>query len=317
MPRMMIIDTDTASDDAVALIMALRHPDVRVLAITTVAGNMDLQQATRNALYTVERVGADVPVYAGADRPLLRPHVDARWFHGNDGMGDQGYPPAQRAAEAMHAVDALIAAIHAHPGVTLVTLGPLTNIALALCKAPDIAQQVGRCVVMGGAANVVGNVTPAAEYNIWCDPEAAQIVFQSGMPIEMLGWETGRGAAALTPDEVAYIRGFNTPLAEFAMDCNAHVVTAYARQTGETSMALHDPTAMAVALDPTICTRISRHRIMVETVSDLTRGQTVIDENNIHDDPRNRAVWAASHEVAVCWSLDPVRWKHMLYDALR
>src|ERR1700722_11836941 len=130
-PREFLIDTDTASDDAVALIMALRAPDVQVAAITVVAGNVSLEQATRNALYTAELCGSSVPVYAGAARPLLREPRHAQWFHGVDGLGDQGYPLPKRGPESKHAVDAIIDVIAAHPGIVVITLGPLTNVALA------------------------------------------------------------------------------------------------------------------------------------------------------------------------------------------
>ena len=166
MSRNFLIDTDTASDDAVAIIIALRAPDVRVLAITTVAGNVPLQQSTRNALYTVELSGADVPVYAGAEKPLVRTYQNATWFHGRDGFGDHNYPAPRQSAERLHAVDAIIKTIDANPGLVLVTLAPLTNVALALAKKPSIAANVSRCVVMGGAPCCEGNVTPAAEYNI-------------------------------------------------------------------------------------------------------------------------------------------------------
>src|SRR5579864_5810811 len=126
--RHFLIDTDTASDDAVAIIMALRNPDVQVVAITTVAGNVDVQQSTRNALYTAELCGAKVPVYAGAEKPLLRTYQNATWFHGRDGLGDHNYPAPQQSAQRLHAVDAIIGTIEANPGLVLVTLGPLTNI---------------------------------------------------------------------------------------------------------------------------------------------------------------------------------------------
>ncbi|MEA2733951.1 MAG: hypothetical protein QOE14_402, partial [Humisphaera sp.] len=148
--RTFLIDTDTASDDAVAIIMALRHPDVRVAAITVLAGNVPLEQATRNALYTGEICGSDVPIFAGADRPLLRETAHAEWFHGKDGLGDQNYPPPKRRAESQHAVDAIIETVDKNPGLTLVTLGPLTNIALALARDPSIAKKIARCVIMGG-----------------------------------------------------------------------------------------------------------------------------------------------------------------------
>ncbi len=202
MPRSFIIDTDTASDDAVALLMALRHPDVRVEAITVVAGNVELEQGLKNALYTVELSGADVPVYRGSAAPLRRELVVAQFFHGRDGLGDQGYPSPQRKPAEGDAVDVLIETIRAQPGIVLVTLGPLTNVARALSRAPDIVSDVGRCIVMGGAACTIGNVTPAAEYNVWVDPDAARVVFRSGLPIEMIGWELCRGAATLSEEEM-------------------------------------------------------------------------------------------------------------------
>jgi purine nucleosidase len=224
MPRTFLIDTDTASDDAVAIIMALRHPDVEVKAITVVSGNMPVDKGLRNALYVTELCGSDVPVYRGAERPLVREPVHAEWFHGSDGFGDMNYPPPTRQPAPGHAVTAIIETIRANPGIVVVTLGPLTNMALAVMQAPDIVENVSRCVVMGGAACTAGNVTPAAEYNIWCDPEAARIVFRSGLPIEMVGWELCRGEATLLLNEMEYVRGFGTPLAEFAIDCNARTV---------------------------------------------------------------------------------------------
>ena len=177
--RSLLIDTDTASDDAVALIMALRSLDVQVEAITVVAGNVSLEQGCNNALYTAELCGADVPVFAGADRPLRRKLETAHWFHGRDGLGDHGYAPATKRIEAQGAVDAIIRVLKEHPGIEIITLGPLTNLALALERAPDLASNVARCVIMGGAPCCEGNVTPAAEFNIWVDPEAARRVFRS------------------------------------------------------------------------------------------------------------------------------------------
>src|SRR5215467_12815234 len=162
--------------------MALRSPHVRVLAITTVAGNVNVRQAARNALYTAELCESNVPVFVGAEKPLRREHQSANWFHGKDGLGYHGYAPPKRALEKKPAVDAMVETIEGNPGLVLVTLGPLTNIALALERNPSIAAKVSRCVIMGGAPCCEGNVTPAAEYNIWCDPEAARIVMRSGLP---------------------------------------------------------------------------------------------------------------------------------------
>jgi purine nucleosidase len=315
-----LIDTDTASDDAVALIMALRSAQIDVLALTTVAGNVDVHQATRNALYTTELCESNVPVYRGAEQPLTRPHLSAAWFHGRDGLGDHGYAPPRHAPEKQSATDAIIETIESHPGLVIVTLGPLTNIALALQKKPGIAAKVSRCVVMGGAPCCEGNVTPAAEYNIWCDPEAASIVFRSGLPIEMVGWHLCRGEAVLKPSEIEHVLRFGTLVARFAIECNSHAQQAFLEQSGEHGISLPDPVAMAIALDPSIVTSKSEHFVDVETQSELTRGMTVVDRLNVAHDERNRGVWAAAlsagHKAKIPWTIDNARWKQALYSAL-
>jgi purine nucleosidase len=321
MPTPLLIDTDTASDDAVALIMALRSSQINVVAITTVAGNVDVQQGTRNALYTAQLCSSTVPVFPGAEKPLLRPHLPAHWFHGRDGLGDHGYPLPSRAPEKQNAVDAIINAIDSNPGLVLVTLGPLTNIALALQKKLAIAANVSRCVIMGGAPCCEGNVTPAAEYNIWCDPEAARIVVRSGLPIELVGWHLCRGEAALNRFDIQQILSFATPVAKFAVECNSRAQQAYFEQTGEHGISLPDPVAMAVALNPSIVTAQSQHFLDIETQSELTRGMTVVDRLNVANDDRNRDTWsatlAASHKAKILWSIDNLRWKLALYATLK
>jgi purine nucleosidase len=316
-----LIDTDTASDDAVALIMALRSSQIQVVAITTVAGNVDVQKATHNALYTAELCDSEVPVFAGGEKPLKRAHVSAAWFHGRDGLGDHGYPPPRRAPEKQSAVDAIIDTIAAHPGLVVVTLGPLTNVALALQREPGIAGKVSRCVVMGGAPCCEGNVTPAAEYNIWCDPEAARIVVRSGLPIELVGWDLCRGRAVLNPSDIQKVLSFNTPVARFAVECNSRAQEAFLEQSGEQGISLPDPVAMAIALDASIVTSQSEHFVEVETESELTRGMTVVDRLNVAHNERNRDVWAsalaAGHKAKVFWTIDNLRWKEALYAALR
>ena len=323
MSRQFLIDTDAGSDDAVAILMALRHADVDVRAITVVAGNVPLAQGVVNSLYFTELCDADVPVYAGHDKPLLREYVSADWFHGADGLGDRGdrYLPRRTQASDAHAVDAIIESARATRGLVIVTLGPLTNLAMALRKAPDIIPLVSRCIVMGGAACTHGNVTPAAEYNIWCDPEAARIVFRSGLPIEMVGWEFSTGDFALSPDDIAYVRGLNSPFADFAIDCNVKGMRGYEIQTGEIGVSLPDGVAMAVAIDPTICVKKSQHFVDVECASELTRGMTVVDKLNLADDERNAPAWrellSISNKPTICWSLDAARWKALLYQLLR
>lgn len=307
-PRRFIIDTDTASDDAVALLMALQQPDVQVEAITVVAGNVPLAQGSINARYTVELCGQETPVYEGAARPLLRPPAHAEWFHGPDGMGDMRYPAPKRPPAGQDALQQLIDRFAAAPGeITLVTLGPLTNIALALGVEPRLAHWVKECYVMGGAACYVGNVTPAAEYNIWFDPEAARMVFHSGMKILMVGWEHCRGEAALTAEEREQIYRFDTERARFAMDCNKHALIA-GRGQGEVNLMLPDPVTMSIALDPNICTGRRMHYVDVECNSELTRGMTVVDQLDVTNQTPN---------IEVCWAIDPARWKALLYQSLR
>lgn len=321
MARTFLIDTDTASDDAVALIMALRASDVRVAAITIVAGNVGVEQATKNALYTVELCGADVPVYKGSSKPLTRPHQNAIWFHGQDGLGDHGYPAPAKAAAAAHGVDAIVETIENNPGLVLITLGPLTNVALALARNPGLAMKVSRCVVMGGAPCCEGNVTPAAEFNIWVDPEAARMVFLSGMPVELIGWQLCRGDAVIKPAEIEKVLALNTDLARFAIECNSHAREALKIQTGEDGICLPDPVAMCIALDPTAGTSWSDHYVEVATHDELTRGMTVVDRLNVSEDERNRETWARAHSAVrkakVCWEIDNARWKQALMQALR
>ena len=321
MQPLFLIDTDTASDDAVALIMALRSSSVHVLAITAVAGNVAVQQAARNALYTAELCGSNVPVFVGAEKPLQREHQSADWFHGRDGLGDHGYPAPQRAPEQVGAVEALLATIDANPGLTVVTLGPLTNIALALQQRRDIAGRVGRCVIMGGAPCCEGNVTPAAEYNIWCDPEAARIVMRSALPVELVGWHLCRGDAALNRNDIERVLSLDTPLARFAIECNSRAQEAYFEQTAEHGISLPDPVCMSIALDPSIVTQQTEHYVDVETSSELTRGMTVVDRLNVSGNDRNKSVWAPvlknSAKAKVVWTIDIARWKQALFTALR
>jgi purine nucleosidase len=315
--RKFLIDTDTASDDAVALIMALRSPDVSVVAITTVAGNVSVEQGTRNALYTAELCGVDVPIFQGAMQPLLRPYQHAHWFHGRDGLGDHGYPSPRRQAEKLHATDAIIDAVRTNPGIVVVTLGPLTNLALALARDPGIVRNVSRCVLMGGAPCCEGNVTPAAEYNIWVDPEAARIVLLSGLPVELIGWQLCRGSAVFNPTDIERLLSLETPWAQFAVECNSRAREAYLEQTGEQGISLPDPVAMGIAIDPSLALRSSAHFVEVETQSELTRGMTVVDRLGVARDTRNQAAWSrAVRRTNVCWELDIPRWKESLFRAL-
>ena len=298
--RTFIVDTDTASDDAVALVMALRHPDVSVVAVTVVAGNVPLPEAVQNALYTVELCGlaGSVPVYAGCDTPLARGLRTAQFVHGQDGMGDIGLPLRGRAPAPGHAVDILVDEINRRPPgtVTLVTLGPLTNVARAIQRDPGIATRLGEIVTMGGTADAVGNMTATAEFNIWVDPEAAAIVFEAGARLTMVGWDISRKYAVIDAGDAARLRAVG-PLGAFAVDIQATLTDFVKAETHLAGFDLPDPIAMAVALDPSVATRVEHLNVRVETAGDHTAGQTVVDHLGVeHLAPNVRVVLEASRE---------------------
>ena len=275
----LLIDTDTASDDAVALVLALNTPGISVEAITVVAGNVPLEQGVQNALYTVELCGAHVPVHAGMAKPLTRPLETAENVHGSDGMGDVGLPVRGRKAAPGDGVDVLLRAVEAEPGeLTLVTLGPLTNVAMAILRDPAFPSRVRRCVTMGGTGILPGNVTPLAEYNIWVDPEAAEIVFQSGIPLTMVGWDVSRLYATIGRDEMQRMEAVDTDVARFCVAIQRRLLEYCLTETKLDGFDLPDPIAMAVALEAEVATRVERRFVAVETGGTWGRGQTMVDE---------------------------------------
>ncbi len=307
--RHFLIDTDTASDDAVALVMALKYPDVQVEAITVVSGNVHVDQAVQNALYTVELCGKQVPVYRGAEKPILRSLETAEYAHGRDGMGDIGLPLSGRIPAESHGVTEIIETINRFAGsITLVTLGPLTNLALALQQDPSIAGKVKECIAMGGTGQGRGNVTPVAEYNIWVDPEAARIVFESAIPITMVGWDASLAYATFNSHEMEKLRSIGTPLAEFCMDIQKVLNKFSVEKMNLDGFDLPDPLAMAVALDPSVAIGTKSLYVTIETESELCRGQTVVDHQAItKHEPNVEVVLEASRE----------KFLRILYDAVR
>ncbi len=302
------IDTDTASDDAIALMMAFRLWPGRVLGLGVVCGNVGLDQAVQNALFVRDLCGADCPVHAGSAVPLIRPLQTGSHIHGADGMGDAGLPIGGRTPAPGHAATALIAASHAHPGLALVTLGPLTNVALALRLDPTLADRIGACVVMGGVSDGIGNMTELAEFNIWVDPEAAEIVFASGMAVTMVGWDISRRHAWIDDDLAADLRGLGTDRARVAVDCTCALRAFCARELGMQAFDLPDPIAMAVALDPAVATATRRVAVTVACNHDATRGQTILDDRGYT--PRPRSVTAVT-------DADRDAFLRLLRDALR
>lgn len=307
--RPFFIDTDTASDDAVALIIALRHPDIDVVGIGIVAGNVPLEMGVQNALYTVELCGSSVPVYAGASRPLVRELMTAQVVHGFDGFGDIGLPLSGRAPANGSAIDALLAAADAYAGeLTLVTLGPLTNIAMALQQDPTLPNKIARCVIMGAAADHIGNVTPVAEFNMWCDPHAVEVVLGSGMKLEFVGWDISRLYGTISPSEARKIRDVGTPLAEFAIDIQKTLREFCANVTNIVGFDLPDPIAMAYAIEGNIATECRDMYLTVETSGMQTLGMVVMDTLGVMgQSPNARVVTRANSKL----------FQSMLVDALR
>lgn len=314
------IDTDTASDDAVALLMALEWDDVEVLGISIVSGNMSVEQGSINARYTVELCKKEVPVYVGADAPLVKKREHADWFHGPDGMGNMNYPAPKLQETNEDFIEVLNNHINQHPNeITLVTLGPLTNVANFIKKYPDSFLKLKNIVIMGGASNTVGNVTPAAEYNIWCDPEAADIVFKSKHhDIAMVGWELCRGEANLTEEEMELAYSFKTEKADFTIDCNKHALDSSQNWLGDPGLGLPDPVAMAVALNPAVTTKVSRHNVQV-VIEGPARGMTIVDQLHVGEsEPHIDEHWShTERNINVIWEIDNNEWKETLYKTIR
>ena len=314
------IDTDTASDDAVALLMALEWHDVEVLGISIVSGNMSVEQGSINARYTVELCKKEVPVYVGADAPLVKKREHADWFHGPDGMGNMNYPAPKLQETNEDFIEVLNNHINQHPNeITLVTLGPLTNVANFIKKYPDSFLKLKNIVIMGGASNTVGNVTPAAEYNIWCDPEAADIVFKSKHhDIAMVGWELCRGEANLTEEEMEFAYSFKTEKADFTIDCNKHALDSSQNWLGDPGLGLPDPVAMAVALNPAVTTKVSRHNVQV-VIDGPARGMTIVDQLHVGEsEPHIDEHWShTERNINVIWEIDSDEWKETLYKTIR
>ena len=314
------IDTDTASDDAVALLMALEWDDVEVLGISIVSGNMSVEQGSINARYTVELCKKDIPVYVGADAPLVKKREHADWFHGPDGMGNMNYPTPKLEETNEDFIEVLNNHINQYPNeITLVTLGPLTNVANFIKKYPESFLKLKNIVIMGGASNTVGNVTPAAEYNIWCDPEAADIVFKSKHhDIAMVGWELCRGESNLTEAEMEFAYSFKTEKADFAIDCNKHALDSSQNWLGDPGLGLPDPVAMAVALNPAVTTKVSRHNVQV-VIDGPARGMTIVDQLHVGEsEPHIDEHWShTERNINVIWEIDSDKWKETLYKTIR
>ncbi len=307
----LLIDTDPGVDDGVALTMALRHSGATVEAITVVAGNAGLAHSIRNARLVTEVCRVAVPVYAGAATPLVRPaqHRPA-WIHGADGFGDLGVQPRRETADPGFAPDRIAEIVTANPGeITIVTLGPLTNIALALERNPSIARATRALVMMGGAAIAIGNAAPVAEFNLHADPEAARAVVRAGFNITIAPIESSRGAARLTDDDVDAIEAIGSYAGRLVAALLRHSLSTAGRRprmSGEQGAACPDAVAMAVALDPDVLTVQIDACVDVGISGDLSTGMLMIDRRPALDNPHNARIGRA---------LDAGRFKSMLIDA--
>ncbi len=273
-----VIDTDPGQDDAVAILLALASPEIEVLGITAVAGNVSLDLTSRNARIVCELAGRrDVPVLAGARHPLKRPLVTAEHVHGRTGLDGPDLPDPTIPLAGRDAVGFLIETIRTEPAgsVTLCALGPLTNLALAMMKAPDIRGRIGRIVLMGGAYFEVGNITPAAEFNIYVDPEAAQVVFGSGVPLTVLPLDATHKALVTKARNDAFL-ALGSPVGRAVAEMTAFFERFDKEKYGSDGAPLHDPCVIALLLRPDLFTGRDIN-VEIETVSDLTRGMTVAD----------------------------------------
>ena len=289
MTAKIIIDTDPGQDDAVAILLALASPDeITVLGITTVAGNVPLALTEKNARIICELAGRpDIAVFAGCDRPLVQPLVTAEHVHGKTGLDGIALPDPTMPLQAAHAVDFIIDTLRAEPSgsVTLCPLGPLTNIATAFTRAPDIMARVKEIVLMGGAYFEVGNITPAAEFNIYVDPEAAEIVFQSGVPLVVMPLDVTHKVLTTRP-RIDAIRAIGSPVAHAVASWTDFFERFDMAKYGAEGAPLHDPCVIAYLLAPGLFT--GRHiNVEIETTSPLTRGMTVADWWGVTKRPKN------------------------------
>jgi len=287
--RKIIIDTDPGQDDAVAILLAAASPqDLQIEAIVAVAGNVGLAQNAKNALKVVELSGrTDIPVYAGCSRPMRRILVTAEHVHGETGLDGPDLPEPKLKLQPQHGVDFLVDKLRASPPgeITLCTLGPLTNIAMALVKAPDIAPRIRQIVMMGGGYFEMGNITPAAEFNIYVDPEAADVVLRSGVPIVMIPLDVTHGVLS-TRKRLDAIKAIGNK-AGAAVDAMLSFSEAFdQKKYGREGAPLHDPCVIAYLLKPDLF-KGRDINVTIETASELTVGMTVADYWRVTDRPHN------------------------------
>ena len=311
MAKQIIMDVDVGVDDGLAIIFASRLPELDLRAITTVSGNVHVDKTSINALKVLEALAKpEIPVAKGMSKPLKRNFQVADDFHGKDGLGDSNLPYPKIRVVKRHAVDLLLEETAANPGrITVVATGPLTNIAAAIQRDPDFIKRTQELVIMGGAYAVTpygyGNMNPVAEFNIYVDPEAASIVFKSGIQLTAIGLDvTTDPKATLTKELHRTMAKAGNPIAKFAALITQQLMTKYG------FLHLHDPMAVAVAADPTLVTTVKYH-VDIETVSNLTRGQTVADRREWLPESSRQPP-----NAKVCTSVNGERFLKMFMDRI-
>lgn len=306
MKQKIILDCDPGHDDAVALLLAAHHPQIELLAVTTVAGNQSLEKTTRNALKVCALAGIrDIPIARGMERPLVRPARHAADIHGSSGLDGSDIPEPDIEPVEQHAVDLLIEKLlHSEGDITLVVTGPHTNLASAIRREPAIVPKIRAISLMGGAIGL-GNTTPNAEFNIWCDPEAAAVVFGCGRPIIMAPLEVTHQALA-TAEVIERLRASKRRVATVVADLLLFFAETYHRVFGFEAPPVHDPCAVAALIDATIMPA-RQMRVEIETGGEWSAGRTVCDVYNTLNRPAN---------ASVGYALDAERFWDMVIETL-
>ncbi|HLR15796.1 MAG TPA: nucleoside hydrolase [Bacillota bacterium] len=311
--KRIIIDTDTAGDDTIALLTAIHHFNVEGVTIT--GGNVAFDQEVENALYTIQVANSEkyIPVYKGFEGPLLatgeQAHQTVEDVHGSDGMGGANFEKATQQPEEGHAIDFIIQKVKENPGeISLLAIAPLTNIAMAMKKDPTIIKDIPHIYIMGGTNNALGNITAAAEYNFWVDPEAANIVLHSGVPITMVGWEMCTTYSIMDDEDHEEIAALETSGSDFFITINK-VVKKFNKQVHRLNGTTHPDTLLvAIAGNEDIMTRSHEYYVDVETTGTLTRGYSLVDINNRSGKKPN---------VRVCEAIDRPLFKRTLLEVLQ
>lgn len=314
--RKIIIDTDTGSDDAVALIMALKSSVVKVEAITTVCGNVPLELATKNALMTIEIAnGQKPPLYSGAEKPLFRDLVTAVNVHGEDGMGDCNLINPILNAEKKHAVDAMIEIVKDNPGeIEIVTIGPATNIALAILKEPETMKKVKHIYSMGTSGFGTGNTTPVAEFNVYVDAEAYSIMMKSNIPLTIIGFDVCLGDAAWNKGDMDLLLSSGKREAEFSVKCNRSLLEYNLQRSGEHIVDLPDAVAMGVVLWDDIVIEEKLCYCYTCTIEEAAYGQVIINDGSKLSITEGFA--GQTPNATVCKTIDNKLYKERLLDLL-